>query len=132
MSLAPHLLTALESSDANLRNNSALALMDSGDRAAIPVLLAAIENPAHRHARGTLVYALSAFDCTGLFAELFRWAIEGAYETTGEALAILHEQALQADAISLPICQRLLQQAEANLAPELLDELRDILRQDEG
>ncbi|MDM4768546.1 hypothetical protein [Pelomonas sp. SE-A7] len=86
------LVAALSSPIASERNKAAVALMDIADSRAVQPLIHAIENPDNRNARGTLVYALSAFDCSGRFAQLFGWALEGGFETSNESISILHDQ----------------------------------------
>jgi len=125
------LLAALQSPDTLARNHAAVALMDLQTDAAICPLIEAIENPAHRNERGTLIYALSGFDCKDKFPQLFRWAIEGGFEATGEALSIIREQDVQADANALGECKLLLDQAYIHGAvdPDLFLELRELLSQ---
>ena len=128
------LIAALQSPVASIRNHAAVALMDLHESEAIGPLLEAIENPTHRNERGTLIYALSGFDCKDKFHQLFRWALEGGYEATGEALSIICEQDVQADADTLSKCKALLAQAHIHesVEPDLLLELRELLSQNNG
>jgi hypothetical protein len=125
-----HLLNKLNSAVASERNAAAIALMDIGDSSAIPLLIEAIEHPDNRAARGTLIYALSAFDCHGRFAQIFRWAIEGGYEASGEALSIIQQQELRPTAIDLPVCRALL--SSAALDDGALVELSALVQDHEG
>lgn len=119
----------LAADDAQRRNAAALAIMDSGDARLVDDLIRAIENPAHRRARGTLIYALSAFPCTGRYTQLFRWAIEGGFEASSEAMSIIHDQQLAPDEHQYRECQELLQAALRDVAfdPELGAELGELL-----
>lgn len=124
------LVAILASSSPGERNAAAIALMDLGDPRAMEPLIQAIELPQNRHARGTLVYALSAFDCIGRFAQLFSWALQGGYEASGEALTIIREQGLVPTALDSVQCRGLLAAASKELGDvdeELLAELQGLI-----
>lgn len=69
---AASLRERLQSTSPRTRNMAAIELMDSGDPNAVTLLIEAIERPENRKARGTLIYALSAFDCSELCGQLVR------------------------------------------------------------
>ena len=123
------LIESLASSDASTRNRAAIALMDLRDKAAIEPLIEAIERPANRNARGTLVYALSEFDCSERFAQLFRWALEGGYETSVEAISIIHNQQVRPACGDAAICHGWVESSrdQGGSDEELLDELSALL-----
>ena len=73
------LIEALASESALTRNSAALTIGNLKLQAAVP-LLEAILKPANVNHRGTLVYALTAMDCSHLFSFLFRLALEANYE----------------------------------------------------
>jgi hypothetical protein len=120
---------ALMSHDARIRNRAAIELMDSGNPEVVAALVAAIEKDDNRQARGTLIYALSGFDCSSLFSEIFRWAIEGGFEASHEAISILREQSIGLDDEERAECLRLLSAAHtsSNTDDDILDELRSLL-----
>jgi hypothetical protein len=89
-------LAGLQSTEWAVRNAAALELMDLGDPVAIEPLVCAIEHPSHRDARGSLIYALSAFRCEGRFVQLVGWACQGGYEAMMVSMSIIEEQALVA------------------------------------
>ncbi|WP_374428978.1 HEAT repeat domain-containing protein [Ideonella dechloratans] len=95
----------LASTSPRTRNIAAIELMDAGDSRAVPLLVEAIERPENRNARGTLIYALSDFDCSELCSQLVRWATEGGYEATGEALCIIRNQGLRPSASEVAACK---------------------------
>jgi hypothetical protein len=95
----------LASTDAAERNDAAIKLMDLGDAAAVEPLVAAIELPSNRSARGTLVYALSAFRCDGRFLQLLSWACEGAYEVAVASMSIVEDQGLAPSPAQLAQCE---------------------------
>jgi hypothetical protein len=113
------------SPDAKIRNTAAITLMDSGNLDAVEALVAAIEVVAYREARGTLIYALSGFDCSSRFSQIFRWAIEGGFEASHEAMSILRDQVITPTELEREECLALLHeaQAQARLDSDLLDEL---------
>jgi hypothetical protein len=95
----------LASTDATKRNKAAIELMDIGDAAAIDPLVAAIGHPANRSARGTLVYALSAFRCEGRFLQLLSWACEGGYEVALTSMSIVEDQDLSPSPEEMAQCE---------------------------
>jgi hypothetical protein len=117
------------SSDARIRNVAAITLMDSGNPKAAEALVAAIEISEYREARGTLIYALSGFDCSSRFSQIFRWAIEGGFEASHEALSILREQRMIPDETVRKECLTLLRRAQnkTELDGDLRDELLSLL-----
>lgn len=117
------------SPDAKIRNLAAITLMDSGNPESVPALVDAIEFAAHREARGTLIYALSAFDCSSHLPQIFRWAIEGGFEASHEAISILKDQGLKPTEVERQNCLAFLRsvQNHTRLDNELRDELLSYL-----
>lgn len=99
--------------------------MDSGNPSAVDALVTAIEVVAYREARGTLIFALSGFDCSSRFSQIFRWAIEGGFEASHEAMSILRDQCIKPTELEREECIALLRaaKAQAQLESDLLDEL---------
>lgn len=85
------LLLSLESPDAGTRDRAALALMDLEETRAVPGLLRAIARPENVNHRGTLVFALSAFDPRPHLETLVALALTGNAEVSTGALSILRE-----------------------------------------
>ena len=108
---------------------AAITLMDSGNPKAAEVLVAAIEVAAYREARGTMIYALSAFDCSSRFSQIFRWVIEGGFEASHEAISILREQNMAPNEEERNECLNLLRRVknQAELDSDLRDELLSLL-----
>lgn len=128
MPTSVELVAVLSSQDANERNDAAIALMDLGDPVAIAPLISAIENPANRNARGTLIYALSAFDCSDRFNQLFTWALQGGYEASRETIDLLHSQKLKPMPDDLKQCRVLLLSAyQQSQDEDVLEALGEIL-----
>lgn len=113
------------SPDAKVRNIAAITLMDSRNPDAVKALVTAIEVVAYREARGSLIYALSGFDCSSRFSQIFRWAIEGGFEASHEAMSILRDQGITPTELERAECLALLREAQvqAQLGSDLLDEL---------
>ncbi|MFC0682890.1 HEAT repeat domain-containing protein [Lysobacter korlensis] len=120
------MLAALKSQEPTERNAAAIALMDLGNSSAVEPLIAAIEHPDNRDARGSLIYALSELDCQGRFAQLFRWAAEGGYEATGEALSIISQQQLHPTKQDLVACNAVLSTVETPDREYLLELLSQV------
>lgn len=122
-------LVEIMSPDAKTRNEAAIALMDFGDPKAVAPLVAAIEVAENRKARGTLIYALSSFDCSSRFPQIFRWAVEGGFEASHEAMSILRKQGWTPNEAEREACLIMLSRAEneTDLDEDLRDELSSFL-----
>ncbi|WP_347815429.1 HEAT repeat domain-containing protein [Hahella sp. CR1] len=90
------LIRDLASSDASIRDRSALTLMDIGDERAVEPLFRAITKPENINHRGTLVYALSAFNCEAFVEVLVDIVLTGSFEVSITAFSII------ADSITSP------------------------------
>jgi hypothetical protein len=132
MSSLVQLIASLKSSDPAVRNRAAIALMDQGDSKAVEPLVEAIERPENRLARGTLIYALSAFSCQGRFGQIFRWAVEGGYEASQEALSIIQGQHLRPRGEELEFCKALLHSSGLSPDDPVTTELSLLLSGNEG
>lgn len=86
------LLNDLKSTNSTIRNKAAMRVADIGDERAKEYLIDAINVPQNKNNRGTLIHALSNFDCFDLFPFLFDLSITGNYEVSFEASNILFEQ----------------------------------------
>jgi HEAT repeat protein len=93
------LIQKLESSSSSARDKAALALMDIGDESAVPPLLSAISRPENINHRGTLVYALGAFNCEPFLDVLVDLALTGNFEISTGAYAIIEESAASEEAL---------------------------------
>jgi hypothetical protein len=92
ISMSSNLLKQLESRSPKVRHQAAIQIMDlklSGGKAA---LVKAISNPRNIGYTGTLVYALDAFDCSGLFNFFVDLVIFGDYEVRSTALMTLRDK----------------------------------------
>ncbi len=125
-------VAALSSSDASERNSAAIMLMDLGNPVAVPPLIAAIECGENRQSRGTLIYALSAFDCSGRFEQLFSWALDGGFEASCEALSIIRDQKLRPTSQEFGRCLRAVRAASSSEADDELVEELEALLEDEN
>lgn len=86
------LIKDLESNDPIIRNESAIKLMDLGNIDAKKYLLNAINKLENYNNRGTLIYALSKFDCSDLFQFLIDLVFTNNYEVAWGASDILFSQ----------------------------------------
>lgn len=93
------LINDLESPYSSIRDRAALELMDLRDESAVEPLLRAIAKPENINHRGTLVYALSAFDCEPFIEALVDLVLTGNFEVSCGALGILEESARSGGAI---------------------------------
>ncbi len=93
------LIQDLESPNSSVRDKAALALMDALDERAVEPLLRAISKPENANHRGTLVYALSAFNCEAYLEVVVDLALTGNYEVSAGACGILGESAKSAGSI---------------------------------
>ena len=93
------LIQDLESPESSIRDRAALDLMDLQDDSAIAPLLRAISKPENVNHRGTLVYALSAFNCEAFLETLVDLALSGNFEVSVGACSIITESATSAEAV---------------------------------
>jgi len=123
-----HHIESLKSQEPAVRNQAAIAIMDSGDPNAVPFLIEAIECIENRQARGTLIYALSGFDCSGRFTQLFGWACQGGFEATCEALSIIRDQDIKPSEVDVALCERRLAAlVSGGCSDELVSELAELI-----
>jgi hypothetical protein len=87
---ASPLLEILRStSDATVRNTAALALSDLQDPRVFNVLVDLLKDDRTRGNRGTLLYALGAYDCSPVLPLLVEFVIEGNFEVSRQALSLI-------------------------------------------
>jgi len=100
----PLLIHNLVNTDNNiLRNAIAIALSDIGSVEAIEPLISMLSHPKTIGARGTLMYALEAFDCSA-YAELITdFLSEDSFEVSRQSLILLESNAAN---ISIEVKQR--------------------------
>lgn len=91
------LIQDLESTNSAIRDKAALDLMDLRDESAVNPLLRAISKPENINHRGTLVYALSAFNCEAVLEVLVDLALTGNFEVSAGAYSIIAESVTSAE-----------------------------------
>jgi nucleotide-binding universal stress UspA family protein len=86
----PLLIEYLKSTESNiLRNSIAITLSDIGSEEAIEPLIEMINHPKTLGARGTLLYALKPFDCSGHLETLVYHLITGNFEVQLQAYQLI-------------------------------------------
>ena len=121
----------LTSDDGQSRNEAALKIMDSRPTWGLELLVSAVLNPRNHKNYGTLVYAMSAYDCSGHTDTLVKLMSRNNFEVRNTAADILVEQwvsfqALQREAVLTQIEQVVSQTAsteEADFFMSVRDEL---------
>jgi HEAT repeat protein len=93
------LILQLESSNSSVRDKAALELMDRRDERAVEPLLRAIAQPENINHRGTLVYALSAFNCDAFLELLVDLVVTGNFEVSCGAFGIIEGAEADPDSI---------------------------------
>ena len=88
------LIIDLESTDSSVRDKAAISLMDIGDERAVLPLIKAIQIPENANHRGTLVYALSAFNCTAHIKLLVDLILTANFEVATGSFQILEQSNL--------------------------------------
>ena len=111
------LLQDVDSSDPGIRHAAALELMDHGDERAVPALWNAIRRQENADHRGTLVFALSAFDQSEHLESLVSLVLTGNLEVSMGAFAILEDNVGSAESLERVRAQLALHPAE-NLTQE--------------
>ena len=74
--------------------------MDIGDQIAVKPILQAISAPENVNHRGTLVYALSGFNCEPFLETLVDLALTGNFEVSTGAFSIIEESIVSVEAAS--------------------------------
>lgn len=88
--LVPILINYLVNTDSNiLRNAIAIALSDIGSNEAIKPIISMLSHPKTIGARGTLLYALEAFDCSAHSELITNLLLEDNFEVSRQALILL-------------------------------------------
>ena len=91
------LILDLESTDSSVRDRAAISLMDIGDERAVLPLIKAIQMPENTNHRGTLVYALSAFNCLAHIKLLVNLILTANFEVATGSFQILEQSNLNKD-----------------------------------
>jgi len=91
------LILNLESTDSSVRDKAAISLMDIGDKRAVLPLIKAIQMPENTNHRGTLVYALSAFNCLAHIKLLVNLILTANFEVATGVFQILEQSNLNKD-----------------------------------
>lgn len=92
------LIQDLASPRSSVRDKAALDLMDIGNEIAVDPLLRAIAKPENQNHRGTLVYALGAFNCEPFLEVLVDLVLTGNFEVSTGAFSLIEESATSGDA----------------------------------
>lgn len=108
-------LYLLETAERGWRNRAAMGLAYLGDERAVTPLLRAIQRPETRGSNGTMVYALTQFDCRHLLKELFQIVFEQGYVAQLMALMAIEDQDFEYSLEDVAFIQQ--QWAVAQLAP---------------
>jgi hypothetical protein len=125
------LLLDVHSTDPRVRDLAALELMDRGDARAVPALWNAIKRPENIDHRGTLVYALSAFDQSERLESLVNLALTGNFEVSIGAAAILEDAPQSAESlehIRAQLAQHPVESLTEEHHIEALEALLDLIR----
>lgn len=111
------LIQDLESPSSSVRDKAALDLMDIGDESAVGPLLLAIAKPENLNHRGTLVYALGAFNCEPFLEVLVDLVLTGNFEVSTGAFGMIEDSATSADAMQR-VRRKIQKYAPSTLAAE--------------
>lgn len=84
------LIYFLKETDNNgLRNAIAIALSDIGSVEAVEPIIKMLQHPKTLRARGTLLYALEAFDCSDYSELIAELLFEDSFEVSRQSLLLL-------------------------------------------
>lgn len=113
------LLELLRTTDNPLiRNAAALALSDMKEPQAFNVLVDLLRDERTRQNRGTLLYALGAYDCSSLLPLLVDLVIEGNFEVSRQALSLIQGIETELDEQEWNACTKRLREALASASSE--------------
>jgi len=133
VSANPYMLDVLQkTNDATVRNAVALALSDLKDPSTFDVLVSLLNNERTRANRGTLLYAIGAYDCSPILPLLVDLVIEGNFEVSRQAFSLISGIETELDERTWQTCIERLRSAVTE-APEeqrpLLEELISLFDQ---
>ncbi|MBK8656495.1 MAG: HEAT repeat domain-containing protein [Haliscomenobacter sp.] len=121
------LLSLLKITDNNnVRNAVALTLADLKEERAFQILHQLLLNDSTAKSRGTLLYAISVFDCTSIFPLLIDFVIEGNFEVSRQAFSILEQMELEIDEKTFHEYSEKLQKAIENASQDRLSLLLEL------
>lgn len=84
------LISFLATTDAPvIRNALALELSDRKELGAFPVLVKLLDDIRTENSRGTLLYALGAYDCSPILEQLVHQVITGNFEVARQAFSLI-------------------------------------------
>ena len=117
--------------DTIVRNGIALALSDIHDAPAGDVLVALLQSPRTAGSRGTLLYAMGAYDCAPVLPLLIACVVDGNFEESRQALALIEGIETELSEQTWSACRARMHSAMADAAEErrpLLERLVAMLR----
>lgn len=125
---ASRLLEVLRASgDASVRNAVALALSDLKEPRAFEAIVDLVKDERTLNNRGTLLYALGAYDCSPILPLLVEFVIEGNFEVSRQALALISGIETEVDERTWNYCTERLQAALAVASQERRPLLTELL-----
>ncbi len=118
-SAAPRLLELLRTTDNPvIRNAAALALSDLKEPQAFLVLVDLLRDERTGKSRGTLLYALGAYDCSSILPLLVDLVIDGNFEVSRQALGLIQGIETELDEQKWSACTVRLRAALASASAE--------------
>ena len=129
------LIEHLKSTDGRTRDRAALTLKDAGDPRAVQPLITAICVPENENNRGTLVYALGAFDCSDHIDLLVNLVLNGNYEVSSCAFSIIDETAIptkKRTSVGHYLNSIDISKLRHEHSSEALSALQELIREDKG
>jgi hypothetical protein len=125
------ILTTTESTE--VRNAVALALSDVKDPLMMDLLIELVKDPRTAGNRGTLLYALGAYDCASILPLLVSFVVEGNFEVSRQALSIISTIAAVLDEATWRTCSERVREGLRTATEErrpLLEELLALFDQE--
>ncbi|MDP4147034.1 MAG: HEAT repeat domain-containing protein [Bacillota bacterium] len=115
-----------ETTSSKLRNAIAIALSDLGAQDSIVPIMKLLKDPKTLGNRGTLLYALEAFDCTSYFDDIIEFLFVDNFEVSHQSLSLIESSVKQIDSKALDRYNSKIK-AEINKAEEKIEFLSDAL-----
>ncbi|GAA6616378.1 HEAT repeat domain-containing protein [Scytonema sp. NUACC26] len=120
-----------KTTDPVIRNAAAIGLRELGDERALEPIVSLINDPKTEGYRGTLIYALEGFDCSGLLPFLVEQVITGNFEVSHQAFSLIESIDIELDSETLNFCTQRVKDAllENYEKADLLEDLIDLLNE---
>jgi hypothetical protein len=117
----------LATNDATARNALAMIISDQRCPAGFEALATLLKDDRTRSHRGTLLYALGAYDCSSILSLLIDFVIDGTFEVSRQAHTLISNIETEVDDQTWNACAERLRNALSTAAPDRQPVIAELL-----